>query len=284
VPTLVTFADSTLHHSSKRLYRQARRMDTFSSIEIMNESSLDQSFLSKHRESLSRDVRGFGYWIWKPQVILQCLNIIPMNDFLVYLDVGCHLNPAGKKRLLEYFSIVAQSKTGILAFNSVKGGQTVHKEEQWSKGDTLLFFDVMSKAMFRESAQIEATVIVIQKRFDTHLFFEKWLNIMQTNPSLVDDSISSTPNAIDFVENRHDQSIFSLLGKLEEITLLPHEENFPLRRTRFSRKPAWSDLKQMPIHARRDKDRFSTHLKRDIRNGILFVFALRFRKRLTKNN
>lgn len=282
--TLVTFADSTLRHSSKRLLRQAIRMETFSNVKIMDEKSLQQRFVSKHRDLLSRDVRGFGYWIWKPQVIAQCLDDLPMNDFLVYLDVGCHLNPTGRNRLLDYFSIVAQSSTGILAFNLVQEGQIIHREEQWTKGDTLLFFDVISNVSVRKSAQIEATVIVIQKRPDTHLFFEKWLNIMEENPSLVDDSVSSHPNDIDFIENRHDQSIFSLLGKLEGITLLPHDENFPPRRSKLTGKPAWSDLKQMPIHAKRDKDRFSTHLYRDIRNGFLFVFAFRFVKRFTNSS
>ena len=282
--SLVTFADSSLKHSSKRILRQANRMSVFSNIKILDEADLDQDFVARHGDLLSRNVRGFGYWIWKPQVILQCLPYIPDMDFLVYLDAGCHLNVAGQKRLLEYFSIVSQSKTGILAFDLVQHGVIIHREEQWTKADIFEYFGVTSNDGVRKSAQIEATVIVIQKRASTHVFFEKWLNIMQEHPSLVDDSVSVAPNDTSFVENRHDQSIFSLLGKLEKITLLPHEENFPRRRTRFAAKPAWRDLKTKPVHAKRDKSRISTHIYRDALNGFKFIFLLRFIRRLVKNN
>ena len=195
------------------------------------------------------------------------------QDILVYLDVGCHLNKAGTQRLFEYFSMVSQSEMGILAFNLVHRGHVIHREEQWTKGDTLKFFGFTSNLEIMKSAQIEGGVIIIQKRDSSVSFIQNWLRIMEDNPSLVDDSVSSFPNHIDFVENRHDQSIFSLLGKSERIDILPVDENYPVRQTRFTRKLAWRDLKKMPIHAKRDKDRFLTKMSRDSSNIIKSVYA-----------
>ena len=38
------------------------------------------------------------------------------NDFLVYLDAGCHINKFGKKRLIEYFEKFENNDYGILSF------------------------------------------------------------------------------------------------------------------------------------------------------------------------
>lgn len=127
-PALVTFADSRLKHSAKRLIRQAKRMGVFSQLISLDESGLDVEFRDNHSSILRPHVRGFGFWIWKPQVIIQALRSLKNGQILLYLDVGCHLNHRGIPRLLEYFEIVSKSKSGILAFNFTHEGVTVHKE------------------------------------------------------------------------------------------------------------------------------------------------------------
>jgi len=254
-PALVTFSDSRLKHSAKRLMRQAKRMGVFSQLISLDESGLDVEFRDKHNDILRPHVRGFGFWIWKPQVIIQALRSVKNGQILLYLDVGCHLNHRGIPRLLEYFAIVSKSNSGILAFNLTQKGVTVHKELEWTKSDTLSFFDALSNEKIKQSAQIAATVILIEKRESTVKFFENWLNLMETNRNFIDDSPSVIPNAPNFIGNRHDQSVFSILAKIEDISILSHAENFPHRQTIFAKTPAWRDLKYMPIQARRDKSR-----------------------------
>lgn len=45
--------------------------------------------------------------------------------------------------------------------------------------------------------------------------------------SLVDDSYSQSPNFPEYIEGRHDQSIFSVLTKLSGGTALPATETVP---------------------------------------------------------
>lgn len=252
---LATFSDSRLKHSAKRLVRQAKRIGVFSKIISLDESTLDLEFRAKHSGILRPDVRGFGFWIWKPQVIIQALRTVKNGQIVLYLDVGCHLNHRGLPRLHEYFEIVSESKSGILAFDLTHEGVIDQKVVEWTKSDTLDFFKVLSDEKIKQSAQIVAGIILIEKRESTVNFFENWLDIMETNLNLIDDSPSVTPNDQSFIENRHDQSIFSILAKLEDITILSHEENFPSRKTIFAKGPAWRDLKFMPIQARRDTSR-----------------------------
>lgn len=65
---------------------------------------------------LKPEVRGFGYWMWKPEVILRSLERIADGEVLLYLEAGCHLNPAGGARFSQYVEFVAASSSGLLAF------------------------------------------------------------------------------------------------------------------------------------------------------------------------
>ena len=279
--TLISFADSRLEHALRRLVRQGKRFRTFSRISTFNEDSLDGFFRDKHQFALSPEIRGYGYWVWKPQVILQSLQQCEIGEFVVYVDAGCHLNHKGESRLRDYLSIAKEGATGILAFELARNGNVIHKEISWNKADTLRYFGVDGILSVTETAQIEATVIIIEKRSQTIRFFQEWLDVMESHPNLSDDSPSVIPNSPDFIEHRHDQSVFSLLAKRHGVSVLSFSENFPQRRTLLARKPAWSDLRDYPIHARRDKTTFLQAIINDFMNGLKFIFLLRFRHRLT---
>jgi hypothetical protein len=213
-------------------------------------------------------------------VILQALREIDYGEVLVYLDVGCHINFGGAERLEEYFQIVRQSDSGILAFQLQVDGETIYRECEWTKGDVFEVFGTDPYGELAQQAQIEATVIFVHKREQSVQFVRRWLELMAKNPGLCDDSVSIAANHPDFVDHRHDQSFFSLLGKAEGISLLSFAETFPVRRTLVTRRPAWHDLNKMPIHAKRDKMKFIEHLIADLVGGFKFVFYLRFIRRI----
>ena len=49
-------------------------------------------------------------------------------------------------------------------------------------------------------------------------FLNSWINIFENHFNLIDDSPSKIKNFEGFVENRHDQSVFSLLCKKNSIS------------------------------------------------------------------
>jgi hypothetical protein len=255
MPIVVTFADSRMRSALTRVKRQAKKFSEFETTYAWSESALDPSFVSGMGAKLSRDVRGFGYWSWKPQVILQALDKMNDGEILVYMDAGCHLNLAGAARLGEYFDIVAHSTSGILGFQLESNAVGLLHESTWTKGDVLDFFDVRNNILVTESDQICGTIIVLQKRVETIVFFEKWRDLFVSNFSLFDDSASLSANAPNFIEHRHDQSVFSIMAKLAGVSVVSHSENYPLSKLP-SGKLNWQSLDSYPIHARRDKGFF----------------------------
>ena len=152
-----------------------------------------------------RVTRGFGYWCWKPQVILQSLRQINEGDILIYADIGCEFVPHKAKSLLE--------KLQNLTNNDIMGFSLPYKEREWSKNDIFRHFGAENNPKFTESSQIAATIIFMKKSAKTIQIITEWLDIFKNHWNLVDDSPSKTPNHKDFRENRHDQSIWSMINK-----------------------------------------------------------------------
>ena len=91
----LSFADKRLYRSLRRIGNQASSLGLFSSILLYNEEDLAESFRNRYSQVLDTRVRGFGYWIWKPQIIKQVLSEIDEGDMICYVDSGCHINENG---------------------------------------------------------------------------------------------------------------------------------------------------------------------------------------------
>jgi hypothetical protein len=100
----LTFANKKLWRSSNRIINQAKKLNYFDDLINTNEDNLNINFKIKHFKILNENTRGYGYWIWKPRIILDILTSLNENDILLYCDAGCHLNKNGIKILNEYIA------------------------------------------------------------------------------------------------------------------------------------------------------------------------------------
>ena len=248
-----------MHRALERIHRQAIKMDMYDYIIIANENNLDLNFREKFAKYLKPEFRGFGYWTWKAQIILQTLHQMSDGDLLQYTDAGCHLNPNGRKKLDEYFLKAQKSESGILAFQAIPPSFHDKKiklldlrEAKWCKGDLCDTLEVRSNSSVMNSQAIGAGVIFIKKCNESIRILSKWLAVYESNISLIDNSKSISEDLPGFVEHRHDQSIFSILGKLYRVeTVSAYEYWYP--HPIFPWLPDWKILKSYPIHAKRDK-------------------------------
>ncbi len=246
------FADSNLRISSERIKKQAIEMNIYDGIYIIDESKLDSDFTKKYKDRLVSGSRGYGYWCWKPQVILQAFEFMNEGDVLQYTDVGCHLNPKGKPRLVDYFNITKCSENGILAFTNKVESELLPNETfydyndlNYTKMDLVDYFGLVDKIDILKKSQFGGTVCFFRKDAKTIQFLEDWSKVYATDFSLADDTPSKIQNHLDFIEHRHDQSIFSLLCKTRGV-----EELFA---TEFYTQGDWNELSDFPIWAKRDK-------------------------------
>ena len=254
----LSFADSRMSDALARIRSQAEGMHCYDHIVVADQSYLNIDFREKYKDKLTSKVRGYGYWSWKPQVILQLLDQVNDGDIIQYTDAGCHLNKNGRERLMEYFDLAEQSESGVLAFTAVP--PEFHdpfvslpdlREFRWCKADLFKFLNVLDNEAVTHTPTIGAGIIFIKKNIKSQALIKKWLDVIEENFSLIDDSPSKFNNFPEFVEHRHDQSIFSILCKLNHVALVScYEYGYP---SKHSNKPDWNVLNNYPIHAKRDK-------------------------------
>ncbi len=210
----VSFADSRMSAAITRIRKQAEEMGIFDEIHVLDEHDLDISFREKWAHVMKFDVRGFGYWCWKPHVIYKLLEMLPEGSTLVYCDIGCHLNPKGIERFLYYLSELDSDFIGIKAFKSYSSMIDV-QEKRWTKGDIFDYFNCRENKSVTDTEQIASGHIFIKKNPKSLNLIKEWMDVWDKQFSLVDDSPSTSPNFPEFIENRHDQSILSVIYKLK---------------------------------------------------------------------
>ncbi|RZK16955.1 MAG: hypothetical protein EOO43_13975 [Flavobacterium sp.] len=208
-----TFADTRLREGLLRFEREARNMEAYDGIFLYDETMFEEQFYKHFQDKFSHR---FGYFVWKPQIILQSLEKINDGDILQYTDMGCHLNKFGGRRLQHYFELVSNSPSGLLGF------QTNYKENSWTKADLFSYFGFNANSDIGASGQVCATFFFIKKSEASVNIMREWLSVFYYDFSLVDDSESLITNIPEFIEHRSDQSIFSLLAKKYQFSLLSY--------------------------------------------------------------
>lgn len=236
---LCSFGDSRYKASRERLQEQAEDFDLFETIHLYNEYDLSESFRQNFQEQLRADVRGFGYWVWKPRIILDTLEKIDNGDILLYMDMGCHLNSRGKEKLLAYWEEVKHNECGFL----VSQLEEERKECFWTKGDLLDYFRMRGEKDIY-SPQYQTGILFIRKEPKTVSLIQSWLDVYYEDFHLTDDTPSRSLNEPGFVEHRHDQSILSLLLKRHGTSIIPLQDVY---------RPSWNLYSRLyPILLKRD--------------------------------
>lgn len=202
----LSFADSRMSAALERLGRQAEALDFFDEITLFTEHDLSAEFTSRMGRYLTPSCRGFGYWSWKPWSIHHVLQEMEEGDRLLYLDAGCHINANGTDRFRHF---------GV----SQEDGHITHTQ------------------------QIAGGHVFLKKNPLTESLIRDWLHVFYDHLHLADNTPSASPNLPGFVENRYDQSIFSILCKLRGITTLDGSETYAEN---------WEQLSLFPFQDRRD--------------------------------
>jgi hypothetical protein len=98
-----------------------------------------------------------------------------------------------------------------------------YTEKERTKGDLFDYFGIRNREDLFEG-QIAATVLFVKKNEKSINIMKKWRQVFYDDFSLVDDSPSKSPNFVEFKEARHDQSVWSILAKINAIPCLSHSE------------------------------------------------------------
>jgi len=217
----ITYGDSMYEETKQRLCNQASNLEWFDTITSYSPEDLDTDFKDKFKNILKLP-RGGGYWIWKPYIINKHMEMIKDNDILIYLDAGCYINPKGFERFKEYIEILKNSEEACISFQMLH-----HIEKKWTTQEIFDNFNIYSNSKdILESGQIIATVKMFKKCANSINIVSAWLNALHANPLLFTDHYNKNKQCEMFIDNRHDQSICSVLCKLYKTIILEDETYF----------------------------------------------------------
>ena len=174
-------------------------------------------------QALLKELRGAGYWVWKPWIIRHALERIGDDDVLIYSDAGKLLLNIEIDRPERFAALAKRQAEGFIA-----GMQfPVARNDHWTKRDALILMGA-DEPKYREPNQIQVGWSAWTKSDACFRLLDDWQRFAEDRRICSDDdNVCGEPNYDGFQENRHDQSIY---------TNLVFQHNLPF--LDFSRRPA----------------------------------------------
>ena len=192
----ITFTDKNMTRAAE-LCRDSALRNGCDTSTIYTYDMLSPEFRLSNSDILSAE-RGAGYWVWKPQIILQEFDRSEPDDVVFYTDAGVEF--VGDARCLSY----AMDDHCMLFHN-------MYWHHEWCKGDAMGLID-----NYTPTYQIQASAMLFKYTPLSIHTVSEWLHKC-TEPGMIDDSPSKSPNYKGFQEHRHDQAILTSLtiGKIK---------------------------------------------------------------------
>lgn len=179
---------------------------------------LEKNFRDKNQVILSQP-RGAGYWLWKPQIILQELQKLDKDDVLVYSDAG--RSSYYQFKSLPKNCISLTKKHGFLL------GPTIGQHgpmSKWTKRDAFVLLN-MDKPEIYNLPPIQATYSFWTPCKEAFDFLELWISACEDERILTDlPNTQGFVNLNGFKDHRHDQSVLSLLAFQRKAKYLDYEK------------------------------------------------------------
>jgi len=154
-------------------------------------------------------VRGRGYWFWKPALVNLLLKkgTLQLEDTVIWADAD-YSRAFEDPRISELWPVFLANNSWDIFAQSQK-----FCEASWTKGDIFKHFGVhWSDPHYGLTTQMKAQFWIMKLNHRTIRFMKHWEDLI-SNFTLVSDMRSETQNAPLFAQNRHDQSLFSMLLK-----------------------------------------------------------------------
>ena len=262
----LTFAggDFIWNLALRRIRNQAKHAKVFSNIQIYEPRHLYGLATDADFHFIHNNVRGYGFWIWKPIIILDYLTNHPEIEAILYADAGCDLN-FNPHSLITWNGYIEQlDQHEVLAFKMEL------LERAWTKQEVFDSHPEFEK--YRDKEQLLGGIFLMKRDYAIK-FCTKWLEIMRSDSyKLLDNSFDPKKQDVTFQQPRHDQSIFSLLTKQNPQALILDSL------TELYFEPDWKRGINYPLWTSRNKSLISKYSSSGI--GKLIKFGERIFQRL----
>jgi hypothetical protein len=259
----ITYGDAEYSISKKHLIGLAEYSDYFDECISFGPNDIDANYYNKFERILS-EKRGGGYWLWKYYFINKLIKEINENDLIIYCDAGASFNYKAKKRLYEYIELINDSNFGNLRIEC----EPHFIEKEWTSSQIFNYFNIDENSNLANSVQLEGGHMIFKKTEHTSDYLHEFKKIMDFDQFLITDKYNKIDQKSYFIENRHDQSIFSVISKKFGCEFIKNE-------TEFKERP--HDQYDFPFlsvrkggHGIKDKTKFYMTYFKKIKNPIYF--------------
>lgn len=205
----ITFATPDFMPYAIENVKSALSIGGFDTANIYTMDDIDNEFKLKNSHILKYKRLG-GYAVWKPYIIFKKLLEIDENDILCYND-SKYIWKTNVRKLEN--DILSNKNIGV--YTNKPNGQN-YIEKQLTKGDAFLLMNIPNNNFgndIKNSAQAWSGFILLRKSFNPIRFISEWLTYNQDYRIASDSPSILVRNDPIFYENRHDQTILSLLCK-----------------------------------------------------------------------
>lgn len=198
----VSFATRNFSQSAETLSQSARQFGV-PAIDIYTPESEAVKQMLAENPWLSLGMRGAGYWLWKPYILLDALNRVPEGSLVLYTDVAVsYLAPP--QPILGF----AEGRD-IVLFNNHLAEWT---QAIFTKRDCLVLLDA-DRPEDWQRRQLDAAYQLYRAGPRAREFLTELREAMRDPRVLTDDANScGKPNLPGFRDHRHDQSILTIMA------------------------------------------------------------------------
>lgn len=149
--------------------------------------------------------RGFGYWTWKPSVLLWAHLNFPTHQ-IVYVDAGSQLYSETERRI-EFKKLLERgTRFGALAWSLPD-----HPDNNWTKIDFVHYF--RPSVLQLKSDQVQSGFLILSPTEKRPNFCLDFRRVVEVDFGFYFTDQSFGQGLPGFVEHRHDQSVLSFLWK-----------------------------------------------------------------------
>jgi len=232
--SVITYGNNKFSNSKNRLIGQLEQYGLFNYVKAYGPEDLDSDFTSRFKHILSQSRIG-GYGIWRPYIIKKEMEKLNDGDFLMYIDAGCTMIPSGKPRFLEYIEMLKASNKGIISFSMD------HLPEKWyTTKEIFQYFGVEDDVKITDSGQYLSGILIIKKCAHSVDLIDTWMKAVYDHAEMFTDCYNDK-QAQYFRDNRHEQSVFSVLRKIKGSIVIPDETWFePFGTPKSLKYPIWA--------------------------------------------
>lgn len=206
-----------INYAGGGAFEEARRQNSITGLKFgfdavieYSPDTIDKSFYNINRNILDHK-RGAGYWLWKPHIIMETLRRVNEGDIIFYSDAGASFF----RDMQPMFDLIEEKN--LVGFN-MSGG---HKEKQYTRKNVIRqFFPNVDDVA--DTNQDMASFIGVKKTsaHDILLPLTDWLTNCQ-KPELIMDFERDSDEFQEFIDHRHDQSLWSLISKKHGVHKAP---------------------------------------------------------------